>query len=216
MKAGMVLGAALAAPLLGALPAQAQITCTGRRRPPARRLRGSPASAATSPAASAAWAACSIAPTAWPSAPSCGNGQRRQLPRAQSSQPYSLTFGSPNGILRGRHLHPIGGSADRFIWYNATRPDERPILNVPAAPSIAHSQFGNQVVGNFNTTSNMGTIFNYNIATGSFTISVPGASIVGLRHLGGPDVGGFSLGGATPSINQTTGASTTTTRPALA
>jgi len=145
------------------------------------------------------------------------------FPGAQSSQPYSPTFGSPNGILRAvGTFTPTGGSADSsYIWDNAAAPGQQAtILNVPGAfNTIAHSQFGNQVVGNFNTTSNTGTIFNYNIANGSFTTSAcrvrrarrPTAS----GRTGSPAA--LAWAGATPSSTTRRPApSRSTTRPARA
>lgn len=102
------------------------------------------------------------------------------FPGGSSSQPYGPGFGSPNGILRsvGTFI-PIGGTADSsFIYDNAAAPGQQiTVLNYPGATNtIAHSQFGNQVVGNINTTTALGTPFIYNIATGAWsTLPVPGA-----------------------------------------
>jgi subtilase-type serine protease len=168
-KAGMVLGAVLAAPLLGALPAQAQITYQTLQAPGTTTtgVTGICGDNITGSYSSMGGLLYRIdAGQFQPYPVATANGAN--FPGVQSSQPYSPTFGSPNGILRAvGTFTPIGGSADSsYIWDNAAAPGQQAsILNVPGASNtIAHSQFGNQVVGNFNTTSNMGTIFNYNMA----------------------------------------------------
>jgi subtilase-type serine protease len=222
-KAGMVLGAALAAPLLGALPAQAQITYQTLQAPGTTTtgvtgIRGDNITGSFSSMGGLLYRIDTGQFQPYPVATANG----ANFPGAQSSQPYSPTFGSPNGILRAvGTFTPIGGSADSsYIWDNAAAPGQQAtILNVPGGSNtIAHSQFGNQVVGNFNTTSNMGTIFNYNIATGSFTtISVPGASSSSAYGIWADRIaGGFSLGGGHAFIyNQTTGAFTTYNAPGV-
>ena len=222
-KAGMVLGAALAAPLLGALPAQAQITYQTLQAPGTTTtgvtgIRGDNITGSFSSMGGLLYRIDTGQFQPYPVATANG----ANFPGAQSSQPYSPTFGSPNGILRAvGTFTPIGGSANSsYIWDNAAAPGQQAtILNVPGGSNtIAHSQFGNQVVGNFNTTSNMGTIFNYNIATGSFTtISVPGASSSSAYGIWADRIaGGFSLGGGHAFIyNQTTGAFTTYNAPGV-
>ena len=89
-------------------------------------------------------------------------------------------------------------------------------MNVPGAlKTIAHSQFGNQVVGNFNTTSITGTIFKYNIATGAITtIAVPGATSPRPMASGGPHRRWLQPGGGHAFLyNQTTGTFTTYDAP---
>ena len=215
-KAGMVLGAVLAAPLLGALPAEAQITYQTLQDPGTTTtgvtgIRGDNITGSYSSMGGLLYRIDTGQFQPYPVATANG----ANFPGAQSSQPYSPTFGSPNGILRAvGTFTPTGGSADSsYIWDNAAAPGQQAtILNVPGAfNTIAHSQFGNQVVGNFNTTSNTGTIFNYNIANGSFTtISVPGASSSSAYGIWADRIaGGFSLGGGHAFIyNQTTGAFT--------
>ena len=101
-----------------------------------------------------------------------GDGQRRQLSRrpVEPALQPDLRFARRHPA-RSRHLQ-----ADRPASIRATsgtmppRPDSSPtLINVPGAlNTIVHSQFGNQVVGNFNTNSAS--------AASSTTTSRPAAS----------------------------------------
>ena len=105
------------------------------------------------------------------------------FPGAVSSTPYGPSFGSVSGILRvvGSYKTATSGSgATGDLGYlvdaasgitttllPTTLAGGEPILN-----TIAHSNFGNQVVGNFDTALIAGKSFVYNISSGAYS-SVP-------------------------------------------
>lgn len=217
-----VLGAALAAPLSVGLPADAQqityqtLQYPGTSATGVTGFRGYNITGSYGGMGGLLYRTDTGQFQAYPVATSNG----ANYPGAQSSQPYSPTFGSPDGILRAVGTFKPSGNplASTYIWDNAAAPGQQAtVVNVPGAlNTIAHSQFGNQVVGNFDTTSITGTIFNYDIATGAITtIAVPGAtssSAYGIwaDHI----VGGYALGGGHAFLyNQTTGAFTTYDAP---
>ena len=218
-KTGVMLGAVLAAPFLVALPAKAQVTYQTLQYPNTTAtgvtgIRGDNITGSYSGMGGLLYRIDTGQFQAYPIATANG----ANFPGAQSSQPYSPTFGSPNGILRAVGTFSNGGADSSYIWDNAAAPGQQAtVLNVPGAfNTIAHSQFGNQVVGNFNTTSVTGTIFNYNIASGSFTtISVPGANSSSAYGIWANQIaGGYSRGGGHAFLyNQTTGAFTTYDAP---
>ena len=114
------------------------------------------------------------------------------FPGAVSSQPYGPTFGNLGGILRvtGTFV-PATGQPDRsYIFDSAAAPGQQyTTLVVPGAVNtIAHSQFGNQVVGNFNTTTALGSAFIYDMTSGSLhhQQQAGGGQHLGLRRLGRP------------------------------
>ncbi|MBI2738777.1 MAG: autotransporter domain-containing protein [Rhodospirillales bacterium] len=137
-------------------------------------------------------------------------------PGAISSQPYGPTFGDLGGILKvtGTFIPATGQPDSSFIFDSAAAPGQQyTTVNVPgAANTIAHSQFGNQVVGNFNTTTPAGSAFIYNAATSTFTTyTKPGAASTSAYGIWGNTIaGGYTdpgpggLGHAY-LLNQTTG-----------
>ena len=138
------------------------------------------------------------------------------FPGAVSSQPYGPTFGNLGGILRvtGTFV-PATGQPDRsYIFDSAAAPGQQyTTVVVPGAVNtIAHSQFGNQVVGNYNTTTALGSAFIYDMTSGAFTTNnKPGAASTsaygawGNRIAGGYiDPGGGGIGHAY-IFNQSTG-----------
>ena len=221
-NARTLLGAALAAQIVGALPAEAQqityqtLQYPGTTATGLTGFRGYNITGSYSSMGGLLYRTDTGQFQAYPVATANG----ANYPGAQSSQPYSPTFGSPNGILRAvGTFKPVGASVDSsYIWDNAAAPGQQAtVLNVPGAlNTIVHSQFGNQVVGNFNTNSVFGTIFNYNIACGSLTtFSVPNATSSSAYGIWADRIaGGYSLAGGHAFLyNQTTGAFTTYDAP---
>jgi subtilase-type serine protease len=101
------------------------------------------------------------------------------FPGAISSTPYGPTFGAPTGILRvvGSFITASYPYNQSFLYDGAAAPGQQitPVL-FPSTPganptleTIAHSTFGNQVVGNYDTDLKTGKAFIYNIATGTYT-----------------------------------------------
>src|SRR6266851_8673572 len=135
------------------------------------------------------------------------------FPGAISSTPYGPTFGAPTGILRvvGSFITASFPGNQSFLYDGAAAPGQQitpllfPILPGASATfdTIAHSTFGNQVVGNYDTTTtkSTGSAFIYNIATGTYTTNNrPGAlsntayGVWGNRIAGGStDTGGGGL-----------------------
>ena len=150
-KTGVMLGAVLAAPFLVALPAKAQVTYQTLQYPNTTAtgvtgIRGDNITGSYSGMGGLLYRIDTGQFQAYPIATANG----ANFPGAQSSQPYSPTFGSPNGILRAVGTFSNGGADSSYIWDNAAAPGQQAtVLNVPGAfNTIAHSQFGNQVVGN--------------------------------------------------------------------
>ena len=83
------------------------------------------------------------------------------FPGATTSTPYGPTFGAPTGILRvvGSYTTPASAPFNlSYLYDGATAPGQQiTTLAFPNPPgdqtleTIAHSTFGNQVVGNFDT-----------------------------------------------------------------
>ena len=108
------------------------------------------------------------------------------FPGAISSTPYGPSFGSSLGIMRGVGSYKTATSGDQGYLYDAATgitttllPQElargQTILN-----TLAHSNFGNQVVGNYDTQLSTGNGFIYNIASNSYSsIALSGSSIAG-------------------------------------
>ena len=116
-------------------------------------------------------------------------------PGAISSQPYGPTFGDLGGILKvtGTFIPATGQPDSSFIFDSAGAPGQQyTTVNVPGAiNTIAHSQFGNQVVGNFNTTTPAGSAFIYNAATSTFTTyTKPGAASTSAYGIWGNTIAG--------------------------
>ena len=95
-------------------------------------------------------------------------------PGAVASTPYGPSFGSASGILRTvGSFKAVGGVYDQgYLYDGATRRSTVLLPSTLAADpilfTIAHSNFGNQVVGNFDTQFKTGNSFIYNIATQTY------------------------------------------------
>ncbi|WP_295137187.1 autotransporter domain-containing protein [uncultured Reyranella sp.] len=107
-------------------------------------------------------------------------------PGAISSTPYGPSFGSSTGILRvvGSYITAASSPYDLGYLFDAAAPSASQLttLRYPSTPgnttlyTIAHSNFGNQVVGNYDTMLATGNAFVYDIPTGTFTTNnKPGA-----------------------------------------
>lgn len=106
-------------------------------------------------------------------------------PGAVISSPYGPGFGSQNGILRAVGSYQTTASPyDIGYLYDAAAAPGRQLtsLQYPSAAgsrtlfTIAHSTFGNQVVGNYDTQLATGNAFIYDIRTGTYTTNnKPGA-----------------------------------------
>ena len=100
------------------------------------------------------------------------------FPNAVSSTPYGPSFGSPNGILRAVGSFKVEGAKyDQGYLFDgvtgvATTLLPSTLTTDPILFTIAHSNFGNQVVGNFDTELKTGNSFIYNIASQTYS-SVP-------------------------------------------
>ena len=183
-KAGMALGAVLAAPLLGALPAEAQITYQTLQDPGTTTtgvtgIRGDNITGSYSHA----WAGCSIAST--PASSSLIPWQRPTAPTSPArsrASPTARPSARPNGILRAVGTFTPTGRLGRSELHLGQRRRARTAGHDPERPRrLQHDrpqpvrQPGGRQLQHHVTT--LGTIFIYDIANGSFTtISVPGAS----------------------------------------
>ena len=99
-------------------------------------------------------------------------------PGSVASTPYGPSFGSPSGIMRGVGSFKVAGATydQGYLWDGATA------LGTTLVPSsqttdpilftIAHSNFGNQVVGNYDTAFIEGNSFIYDFVTQTYS-SVP-------------------------------------------
>jgi len=107
-------------------------------------------------------------------------------PNATVSSPYGPSFGSQYGILRAVGSYQTTASSPYNLSYlydgAAGTAGTTTTLAYPSAPgaatleTIAHSTFGNQVVGNYDTRLATGNAFIYTISTGTYvTNNVPGA-----------------------------------------
>lgn len=104
-------------------------------------------------------------------------------PGALGSSPYGPNFGNPGGILRtvGSYKTTASNPYDlSYLYDGAAAPgQELTTLVYPTSGTlftIAHSTFGNQLVGNYDTRLATGNAFIYNIDTGTYTTNnVPGA-----------------------------------------
>ena len=107
------------------------------------------------------------------------------FPLAVGSSPYGPGFGSPSGVLNVVGSFKLGNSPyDRSYLYNGAIPEALRLstLAYPSTPDaqtlaiIAHSTFGNQVVGNYDTRLASGNAFIYSINSGTYTTNnYPGA-----------------------------------------
>src|SRR5712692_10347442 len=108
------------------------------------------------------------------------------FPGSIGSSPYGPSFGSQDGILRAGGSYKTSASSPydlSYLYDGAAAPAARLVtLSYPSTPgaptlnTIAHSTFGNQVVGNYDTQLQTGNAFIYNIKTGAYTTNnAPGA-----------------------------------------
>ena len=115
-----------------------------------------------------------------------GHGQRGELSEAIGSSPYGPSFGNKGGVLRtvGSYLTTASSPYDLSYLYDAAAAPNRQItpLAYPGAPgnptlfTIAHSTFGDTVIGNFDTRLATGNAMIYTISRGSYaTNNKPGA-----------------------------------------
>jgi uncharacterized protein with beta-barrel porin domain len=109
------------------------------------------------------------------------------FPGAIGNTPYGPSFGSLGGILRVVGSYETSASAPYQIGYlydSAAPPGSNiTTLQYPNPPgdttlfTIAHSTFGDQLVGNYDTRLVTGNAFIYDISTGTFTNNnKPGAA----------------------------------------
>ena len=132
------------------------------------------------------------------------------IPGVTSETPYGPSVGSVNGILRVVGSYQTAASAPydlSFLYDGAAAPGAQPRTlvypssPVPGAPqtlfTIAHSNFGNTVVGDYDTSLATGNAFIYDIPTNIYTTNnKPGAlSTTAYGVWGNVIAGGF----ATPS-----------------
>jgi uncharacterized protein with beta-barrel porin domain len=152
-------------------------------------------------------------------------------PGAIASTPYGPSFGSYDGILRavGSYQTTVSAPYDLGYLYDAAAGTGGSLttLRYPSAPgemtlfTIAHSTFGNQVVGNYDTQLNVGHAFLYDIPSGNYTnIDKPGAvSTTAYGVWGNLIAGGYNGTSNVPGVghafiyNETTGVWTTYDHP---
>ena len=147
------------------------------------------------------------------------------FPGAIGSSPYGPSFGSQFGILNAVGSYKISSSPYdlSYLYSGAAAPGTNLTpLAYPGASTlntIAHSTFGNQVVGNYDTGLATGNAFVYTISTGAYrTNDFPGAlsttayGVWGDKVAGGyfPPGLGFERGYI---YDQTTGVWTTYNHP---
>ena len=149
---------------------------------------------------------------------------------ATTATPYGPSFGSATGILRtvGSYKTAATGNGDLgFLYDGANAPGQQlTTLVAPSGPAnspntintIAHSTFGNQVVGNFDTRLATGNAFLYDIPSNTFTtINRPGAVSTTAYGVYGNRIAGGSAAGPGLSrayiLNQDTGVYTTYDAP---
>ena len=154
------------------------------------------------------------------------------FPGASSSSPYGPGFGSIDGILRVVGSYKTAGSPYdlSYLYDAATAPANHitslvyPSLNgAQTLDTIAHSTFGNQVVGNYDTNLVTGNAFVYTISTGTYaTNDHPGSVSTTAYGVWGDKIAGgyFQVGpGGGPAFehgyiyNETTGAWATYDHP---
>lgn len=108
-------------------------------------------------------------------------------PGATTQLPYGPSFGSPGGIFSvvGSYKTAASSANIGYLYDSAAAPGAQyTTLIYPSSPgvtvanTIPHSQFGNYVVGNFDTTQGEGGAFIYDKTTQSFAnLSGPGAVV---------------------------------------
>lgn len=121
---------------------------------------------------------------AWvPFTESTANGSN--YPDSYSSSPYGPSFGTMDGILRVVGVYKTGASPYNlgYLFDAAAAPASLPLTLIypetsPSEPTLftfPHSQFGNTVVGDYDTQLKTGNAFIYDIPTGAWTTNnVPG------------------------------------------
>ncbi|SHE85763.1 outer membrane autotransporter barrel domain-containing protein [Kaistia soli DSM 19436] len=155
------------------------------------------------------------------------------FPGAIGSSPYGPSFGTPDGILRvvGSYQTETSAPYDLSYLYDGAAPAGQSLITL-AYPdgsgaqtlyTIAHSNFGNQAVGDYDTDLATGNAFIYDIDTGTYTTNnIPGAiSTTAYGIYGDKIAGGYAMaeigGGAGPEhgyiFDQTTGTYTTYDHP---
>ena len=121
------------------------------------------------------------------------------FPGATSSTPYGPSFGSSTGILRvGGSYKTVASNPNDlgYLYDGAAAPGgQLTTLVYPGGSTLntlAHSTFGNQVVGNYDTMLATGNAFVYDIPSGTFTtnnrpgaVSTTAYGVYGNRIAGG-------------------------------
>jgi subtilase-type serine protease len=150
------------------------------------------------------------------------------FPNAIGSSPYGPSFGSQSGVLNVVGSYKTSASPyDLGYLYNGAIPGSGRLTTLaypgttdaPTLETIAHSTFGNQAVGNYDTRLATGNAFIYSINTGTYTTNnYPGALSTTAYGVWGDKI----AGGYTPPglgfergyiYDQTTGAWTTYNHP---
>lgn len=154
-------------------------------------------------------------------------------PDAIGSSPYGPSFGNQSGVLRtvGSYMTTASSPYDLSYLYDAAAAPNQQITSLayPSAPgnptlfTIAHSTFGDTVVGNYDTQLVTGNAMTYTISTGAYaTNNKPGAvSTTAYGVYGDMIAGGYANVGPGGGIgfehgylyNQITGAWTTYDHP---
>ena len=106
------------------------------------------------------------------------------FPGAIGSSPYGPNFGNPDGILRVVGSYQTATSAPydlSYLYDGAAAPGQQiKTLVYPGSDTlytIAHSTFGNLVVGDYDTRLATGNAFIYDIDTGTYTTNnIPGTN----------------------------------------
>jgi len=125
------------------------------------------------------------------------------FPGAIGSSPYGPGFGSQFGILRAVGSYQTQSSSPydlSYLYDGASGPNGN--LTTLVYPStvgaqtlftIAHSTFGNQIVGNYDTQLATGNAFIYTISTGTYQkIDLPGVSSTAYGIWGNMIAGGYT------------------------
>ena len=135
----------------------------------------------------------------WTSIPtSTANGVN--YPGAFTALPYGPTFGSPDGVFRLVGSYKPTSSAGNIGYiFDAAAASGAQYTDIVYPSSsgvtvnntIPHSQFGNNVVGNYDTAEGQGNAFIYNALTRTYTpLSGPGAVVTTAYGIYGDKVAG--------------------------
>lgn len=123
-------------------------------------------------------------------------------PGAIGSSPYGPSFGNPGGVLRvvGSYKTEATSPYDTSYLYDGAAAPGQQLTNLTYPTdgvlfTIAHSNFGNQVVGDYDTRLATGNAFIYNIDTGTYTTNnIPGAiSTTAYGIYGDKIAGGYAM-----------------------